>query len=84
VLKRFKAGKGKPLKETSRGTEELPEREHLYDLLIHDLTGPLSVSSTTAANLLHKPDRYGPLSEQQRMVDRILRNVEKDKHSFTR
>ena len=78
MLKRFKIRKSRPKQEASGATKELPEKEHLHDLLIHDLTGLLSVASATAANLLQKPDRYGPLSEQQRrMVDRILRNVEK-------
>jgi signal transduction histidine kinase len=54
------------------------EKERLFDLLIHDLTSPLSIVSTTADNLLHKSDRYGALNDQQkRMIDRILRNTHK-------
>jgi len=50
----------------------------LFDLLIHDLTGPLSVVSTSSDNLLHKAERYGPLTDQQRrIIERILRNVHK-------
>lgn len=50
----------------------------MFDLLIHDLTGPLSIASTSTANLLHKPDRYGSASEsQKRVLERILRNVQK-------
>jgi len=54
------------------------EKGHLFDLLIHDLTGPMSVVSTSASSLLHKVDRYGPLTDQQkRLMERILRNVHK-------
>jgi signal transduction histidine kinase len=54
------------------------EKERLFDLLIHDLTSPLSIVSTTADNLLEKSDRYGALTDQQkRMVDRISRNIHK-------
>jgi signal transduction histidine kinase len=50
----------------------------LFDLLIHDLTGPLSIVSTSTDNLLHKAERYGPLTDQQkRIIERILRNVQK-------
>jgi len=53
-------------------------KERLFELLIHDLTLPLSVVSTSTANLLHKTDRYGPLTDQQRpIVERILRNTHK-------
>ena len=56
--------------------KELRQREQLIDLLIHDLTGPLSVASTSTHNLLHKVDRYGLLTEaQKRVVERILRNI---------
>jgi len=56
----------------------LQHKEQLFDLLIHDLTGPLAVASTSTDNLLHKADRYGPLTEaQKRVVGRILRNIYK-------
>ena len=52
------------------------ERERLFELLIHDLTGPLSVISVSTASLLGNADRYGPLTERQKSaLDRILRNV---------
>lgn len=58
--------------------KELREKEQLFDLLIHDLTGPLSVASTSAHGLLHKAERYGPLTPaQKRVTERILRNVQK-------
>jgi len=57
---------------------KMREKGYLFDLLIHDLTGPLSVVSTSAASLLHKVNRYGPLTDQQkRLVERVLRNVRK-------
>lgn len=53
-------------------------KERLFDLLVHDLRGPLSVASTSANNLLHKSERYGPLTNQQkRALEVILRNVRK-------
>ena len=55
--------------------QEAEERDHLFHLLIHDLTGPLSIASATTKNLLKKGE---PLTEpQKRLVERIQRNVEK-------
>jgi len=57
---------------------KLTEKERLFDLLIHDLTGPLSVISVSTAQLLRNTDRSGPLTERQRSgLDRIVRNVDK-------
>jgi signal transduction histidine kinase len=54
----------------------LQGKEQLFELLVHDLTGPLSVASTSTHNLLYKGDRYGPLTEaQKRVIERILRNI---------
>ena len=54
------------------------EKGQLFELLIHDLTGPLSIASTSTDNLLHKSGRYGSLTEaQKRVIERILRNVRK-------
>lgn len=53
-------------------------KERLFDLLVHDLRGPLSIASTSAYNLLHKSERYGSLTNQQkRTLGVILRNVRK-------
>jgi len=53
-------------------------KERLFDLFIHDLRGPLSIASTSANNLLHKSERYGPLtSQQKRSLGVILRNIRK-------
>jgi signal transduction histidine kinase len=54
------------------------EKELLIDLLIHDLTGPLSIASTSINNLIGKPDRYGPVTERQTAtLNMALRNVNK-------
>ena len=56
----------------------LGEKEQLFELLIHDLTGPLSIAYTSTDNLLHKSGRYGPLTEpQKRVIERSLRNIRK-------
>jgi signal transduction histidine kinase len=69
-----------PVKEKGEGSENAAsnQKERLFDLLIHDLAGPLAIASTSTANLLHKAERYGALSEsQKRVLERIERNVEK-------
>jgi signal transduction histidine kinase len=59
------------------GTQQ-SEKERLFELLIHDLTGPLSVISVSTASLLRDTDRNGPLSASQKStLDRILRNVDR-------
>jgi signal transduction histidine kinase len=56
----------------------MDERDSLIDLLIHDLTGPLSIASTNINNLLNKEDRYGPLNDRQRNALKMsLRNAKK-------
>jgi signal transduction histidine kinase len=53
----------------------------LFDLFIHDLTGPLSIISTSADSLLHKVDQYGPLTDhQKRLLDRVSRNIRRAKN----
>jgi len=70
--KKMKAG------EKSQWDKKIQEKVHLFDLLMHDLSGPLSVASTSAENLLQKADRYGPLTDlQKRALERTLRNVRK-------
>ena len=52
----------------------------LFDLFIHDLTGPLSIASTSTDSLLHKVDQYGPLTDRQKhILDRVSRNIRKAK-----
>jgi signal transduction histidine kinase len=56
----------------------LREKDYLYDLLVHDLVGALAVVATTVNSLLCKTDRYGALSEAQRLsVERVQRNAKK-------
>ena len=64
--------------ETGQQDKVVDLKFRLFDLFIHDLTGPLSIVSTSTDNLLHKGEKYGPLTEQQRhVVERILRNARK-------
>ncbi len=70
--------------KTKTGKGKIPgqridtQRERLFELLIHDLRGPLSVVSTSANHLLQKPDIAGPLTERQRdSLERISRNTRK-------
>lgn len=54
------------------------QKERLFELLIHDLRGPLSIASASATDLLQKPEISGPLTERQRhSVERISRNTRK-------
>jgi signal transduction histidine kinase len=77
-LRGFKFKKNSSEKEKPVHGGKVNEKERLFDLLIHDLTSPLSIVSTTTDNLLQKSDRYGALTDQQkRMVDRISRNIHK-------
>ena len=48
------------------------------NLIIHDLREPLSIVSASVANLLHKADRYGPLTDKQRYIlERVSRNIQR-------
>jgi len=77
-LRGFKFKKDPLGKENPVNQKGVSEKERLFDLLIHDLTSPLSIVSTTADSLLHKSERYGALTDQQkRMIDRISRNIHK-------
>ncbi len=54
------------------------EKDYLYDLLVHDLVGPLAVVATTVNSLLGKTEKYGDLSGPQReCLERIRRNTQK-------
>jgi CheY-like chemotaxis protein len=77
-VKKFDLPKKMKGGERSQESKEMTEKSRLFDLLMHDLSGPLSVASTSTENLLQKLDRYGPLTDhQKRTLDRILRNVRK-------
>ena len=77
-MKRYELPKKNKERDKSQESIEMKEKGHLFDLLMHDLSGPLSVASTSTENLLHKAERYGPLTDQQkRTLERILRNIRK-------
>jgi CheY-like chemotaxis protein len=62
----------------SRDGYPFQDKERLFDLLIHDLRSPLAVVATSVHNLIHRGERYGPLTEKQNQVmERIARNVQK-------
>jgi signal transduction histidine kinase len=64
-------------KKQSRDTG-LNVKDRLMDLLIHDLTGPLSIISVSTNSLLGKTSQNGPLTDQQKKIlERILRNSRK-------
>ena len=78
IVKRSDHSKKMKGSEGFQESKEITEKGRLFELLLHDLSGPLSVASTSTENLLHKADRYGPLTDQQkRSLDRILRNIRK-------
>jgi len=77
-MKRFDHPKRMKENKEPEEAKEIKERSHLFDLLMHDLSGPLSVASTSTESLIQKSDRYGPLTDsQKRTLERILRNVRK-------
>jgi two-component system, OmpR family, sensor kinase len=53
-------------------------KESLIDLLIHDLTGPLSIAATSIKSIINKQDKYGHVTERQEIsLKMALRNVSK-------
>lgn len=58
----------------------MTRKDPLVDLLIHDLTGPLSIVLTSVNNLLTKEDKCGAYTEYQiDTLKRAQRNAEKAK-----
>lgn len=58
----------------------MTQKDALVDLLIHDLTGPLSIVLASINNLLNKEEKYGPYNEYQKdTLKRAQRNAEKAK-----
>jgi signal transduction histidine kinase len=54
------------------------DREHLFELLVHDLTSPLSVISASTSRLLRHVARSGSLTERETSaLERILRNAQR-------
>ena len=57
------------------------KRKIKFELLIHDLKGPLAVIETGITFLLHQVDKYGPLTaKQQKVLERTLRNAKVTQH----
>lgn len=47
-----------------------------FEFLVHDLKVPLAVIETGILSLLHRTDKYGPITEKQKKVlERALRNT---------
>ncbi|MHB8109960.1 MAG: sensor histidine kinase [Syntrophorhabdaceae bacterium] len=58
----------------------MTRKDPLVDLLIHDLTGPLSIVLASVNNLINKEEKYGPYNEYQKdTLKRAQRNAEKAK-----
>jgi len=77
-MKLFSSSKKEPEKERTQSNLSGNEKESLFSFFIHDLTGPLSIINTSTQHLLHKGERYGPLTNDQKViVERILRNASK-------
>jgi signal transduction histidine kinase len=56
----------------------MDSKSNLIDLFIHDLTGVLSIVTTSVNSLLKKRDIYGPITQkQQNKLNMILRNSSK-------
>ncbi len=55
------------------------QKELLIDLLIHDLTAPITITHTGIKNLLVKADKYRITEEQKEVLERVLRNSGKAK-----
>jgi len=53
------------------------KKEPLIDLLIHDLTGPISIVFASVKNLLNKADRNAIPAGQREVLERIFRNSSK-------
>ena len=54
----------------------MTNRKLKFELLVHDLKGPLAVIETGLLSLLQKEDKYGPLTEKQhKVLERALRNT---------
>ena len=56
----------------------MTRKDTLVDLLIHDLTGPLSIVSTSVNTLLTKEEKYGPYNNNHKeTLKRVQRNTER-------
>jgi len=60
------------------GSHVMTRRDTLVDLLIHDLTGPLSIVSTSVNTLLNREEKYVPYNDNHKeILKRIRRNAER-------
>ena len=56
----------------------MTRKDALVDLLIHDLTGPLSIVSTSVNTLLTREEKYGPYNDNHKeTLKRVRRNAER-------
>jgi two-component system, OmpR family, sensor kinase len=56
----------------------MTRKDTLVDLLIHDLTGPLSIVSTSVNSLLTREEKYGPYNDNHKeTLKRVQRNTER-------
>jgi signal transduction histidine kinase len=56
----------------------MTRKDTLVDLLIHDLTGPLSIVSTSVNALLTREEKYGPYNDNHKeTLKRVRRNAER-------
>lgn len=56
----------------------MTRKDTLVDLLIHDLTGPLSIVSTSVNMLLNREEKYGPYNDNHKeTLKRVRRNTER-------
>jgi two-component system, OmpR family, sensor kinase len=56
----------------------MTRKDTLVDLLIHDLTGPLSIVSTSVNSLLAREEKYGPYNDNHKeTLKRVQRNTER-------
>jgi signal transduction histidine kinase len=56
----------------------MTRKDTLVDLLIHDLTGPLSIVATSVNTLLTREEKYGPYNDNHKeTLKRVQRNAER-------
>jgi signal transduction histidine kinase len=61
-----------------QGNGAMNDKDYLYDLLVHDLRGPLSVVAATTGSLLTRTENYGSLTDAQKTsLLRIQRNAKR-------
>jgi two-component system, OmpR family, sensor kinase len=62
--------------QSRNGKDEMRKDRIKLEFLVHDLKVPLAVIEAGISSLLHKTEKYGPLTEKQsRVLERALRNT---------